>query len=73
MNWEDTNQELERLKSILISLHQRPERDWEIHEKNCAQIVRRKLIELGDYRYSLLRMSTEDKKKLIKELLGVDK
>jgi hypothetical protein len=59
MNWEDTEQELKRLNDILISLHQRPERDWEIHEKNCAQIVRRKLRDLGEYRYSLLRKKNE--------------
>ena len=55
MNWEETNKELDRLKSILISLHNRPERDWEIHEKDAARIARRKCIELGEYRYKLLR------------------
>lgn len=55
MVWEETNLELIRLNKILISLHNRPERDWELHEQDAARIVRRKLIDLGEYRYSLLR------------------
>jgi hypothetical protein len=55
MTWEETNKELDRLKSILISLHNRPEREWEIHEQDAARITRRKCIELGEYRYKLLR------------------
>ena len=59
MNWEETEQELIRLKTILASLHNRPERDWEIHEKDAARIARRKCIEIGEYRYSLLRKKNE--------------
>jgi hypothetical protein len=55
MTWEETEKELEHLKSILASLHKRPERDWELHEKDAARIVRRKCVELGEYRYSLLK------------------
>lgn len=55
MTWDETIKELERLNQILISLHQRPEKDWELHEKDCARIVRKKCVQLGEYRYSLLR------------------
>lgn len=55
MTWEETIKELERLNQVLIALHKRPEKDWELHEQDAARIARRKCIEIGEYRYSLLR------------------
>lgn len=58
MTWEETNLELEKIKSIFVSLHKRPEKDWELHEKDAARILRNRCVALGEYRYSLLRKKT---------------
>lgn len=56
MTWEETVEELEKIRSTFIALHKRPEKDWEIHEKDAARILRNRCRELGEKRYSLLRV-----------------
>ena len=55
MTWEETEQELEKIRRVFVALHKRPEKDWEIHEKDAARILRNRCRELGQKRYSLLR------------------
>ncbi len=53
--WEETLDDLKKINEAFISLHKRPEKDWETHEKDLAKRLRAKCVKLQEYRYSLLR------------------
>jgi len=55
MTWEETTEELSQIQQAFVSLHNTGEKNWTPEERQLAYQLRKRCVELGEYRYSLLR------------------
>jgi hypothetical protein len=53
--WESTNEELTQIRKSFISLHEIGEKNWTPEQKEQVRQLRRRCVELAEYRYSLCK------------------
>jgi hypothetical protein len=51
--WEETEEELRKIQEAFVSLHNTGEKNWSIEEKQRAYRLRKRCVELGEYRYKI--------------------
>lgn len=53
--WEETNEDLQKIQQAFVTLHNTGEKNWTSQEKELAKHLRKRCVQLAEYRYSLLR------------------
>ncbi len=53
--WEETEEDLIKIQKAFVSLHNTGEKNWNKEEKELAHNLRKRCVQLGEHRYSLLR------------------
>jgi hypothetical protein len=53
--WDETEQDLIKIQRAFVALHNTGEKNWTSQEKELAKHLRKRCVELAEYRYSLLR------------------
>ena len=58
--WDKTNRDLEWLNKQFVSLHNKPQKDWDENTHSIAREYRSCAVSTGEYRYYILSLARKD-------------
>lgn len=53
LTWEQTEEELKSINKEFIRLHEIGEKNWSIEDRQEVYALRKRCVELGEYRYKI--------------------
>jgi hypothetical protein len=59
--WDETEDDLIKIQQAFVALHNTGEKNWTPDERRTADHLRKRCVELAEYRYSLIRKTRDEK------------